>query len=74
MAPALPGEALRELAQRPRSIFTVAEQRSTARAYGTTAEVFDGMGHNLMVEPGWERVADRIDTFARSLVTRDPVA
>ncbi len=55
-------------------IFTVAEQRSTARAYGTTAEVFDGMGHNLMVEPGWERVADRVDTFVRSLLTRDPVA
>jgi pimeloyl-ACP methyl ester carboxylesterase len=49
-------------------VFTVREQRATARAYGTTAEVFDDAGHDLMLEPGWERVADRIDAFARGLV------
>jgi pimeloyl-ACP methyl ester carboxylesterase len=49
-------------------IFTVAEQRATARAYRTTAEIFDSMGHNLMVEPGWEHVADRVDSFFRGLV------
>jgi pimeloyl-ACP methyl ester carboxylesterase len=37
-----------------------AEVRATARAYGTTAEFFPRMGHNMMVEPGWRDVADRI--------------
>jgi alpha-beta hydrolase superfamily lysophospholipase len=31
----------------------------TARAYGTTAEFFD-MAHDVMLEPNWRRVADRI--------------
>ena len=55
-------------------IFTVAEQRATARAYRTTAEIFDTMGHNLMAEPGWERVADRIDSFVRGLVQQETPA
>jgi pimeloyl-ACP methyl ester carboxylesterase len=33
---------------------------ATALAYGTTAEIVSGMGHNMMVEPGWGAVADRI--------------
>jgi pimeloyl-ACP methyl ester carboxylesterase len=36
---------------------------ATARAYGTQAEFFPGMGHNMMLEPGWESVAERIDTW-----------
>lgn len=36
------------------------EVQATARAYGTEAEFFDDMGHNMMLEPGWEAVADRI--------------
>ena len=48
-------------------IFTVREEAATARAYGTSVEVFDGFGHNLMVEPGWQRVADRVDAFTRDL-------
>lgn len=36
------------------------EVRSTARAYKAEAVVFPGMGHNMMVEPGWRDVADRI--------------
>ena len=50
-------------------IFTVREQRATARRYGTALEVFDEAGHNLMSEPGWERVADRIDALARTLAS-----
>ena len=48
-------------------IFNVREETATARAYGTTVEVFDTMGHNLMGDVGWERVADRVDTFARAI-------
>ena len=36
---------------------------ATARAYGTQAEFFPDMGHNMMLEPGWESVAQRIDTW-----------
>jgi alpha-beta hydrolase superfamily lysophospholipase len=42
---------------------TTAEVRDTARAYGTSAEIFDAMGHNMMLEPGWETVAERIDSW-----------
>jgi hypothetical protein len=36
---------------------------ATARAYGTEAEFFPNMGHNMMLEPGWTAVAERIDTW-----------
>ncbi|MUL50012.1 alpha/beta hydrolase [Mycobacterium sp. CBMA293] len=36
------------------------EVHATARAFGTTAELFPGMGHNMMLEPQWRDVADRI--------------
>jgi non-heme chloroperoxidase len=32
----------------------------TARHYGREAGIFHGMGHGLMLECDWERVADRI--------------
>ncbi len=34
---------------------------AAARAYQTNAEFFPNMGHNMMVEPGWHAVAERID-------------
>ncbi len=36
---------------------------ATARAYRTEAEFFPNMGHNMMLEPGWEAVAKRIHTW-----------
>ena len=39
------------------------EINATARAYGTEAEFFPDMGHNMMLEPGWESVAERIDAW-----------
>jgi alpha-beta hydrolase superfamily lysophospholipase len=40
--------------------FITAEVRATATAYGTTAEIFPEMGHDMMVEPQWDAVAERI--------------
>jgi pimeloyl-ACP methyl ester carboxylesterase len=39
------------------------EVRATAHAYGTEAELFARMGHNMMLEPGWAQVAERIHTW-----------
>ena len=36
---------------------------ATARAYRTEAEFFPDMGHNMMLEPGWAAVAERIDSW-----------
>lgn len=44
-------------------VFSPADVRATAAAYGTTAQMFDGMAHNLMLEVGWERVAGTIATW-----------
>lgn len=49
------------------AIFTVQEEKATAQAYGTEAVVFPGMAHNMMSEPGWEAVADRIMQWGESL-------
>jgi pimeloyl-ACP methyl ester carboxylesterase len=45
---------------------TNAEVRATARAYRTEAEFFPDMGHNMMQEPAWRRVAERIDGWLRT--------
>jgi alpha-beta hydrolase superfamily lysophospholipase len=41
-------------------IISRGEVESTARAYGTTAEFFANMAHDMIVEDGWPAVADRI--------------
>ena len=41
--------------------FSQKEIHATARAYRTQAEIFPGMAHNMMLEPGWQAVAERID-------------
>lgn len=39
------------------------EVGATARAYRTEPEFFAGMGHDMMLEPGWQAVAERIDDW-----------
>ena len=39
------------------------QHRATGRAYGAQAEFFPDMGHNMMLEPGWQAVAERIDNW-----------
>ncbi len=39
---------------------SVKEVQATARAYCTRAELFPDMGHDMMLEPGWSAVANRI--------------
>jgi pimeloyl-ACP methyl ester carboxylesterase len=42
------------------ALFTPRMIRSTANAYGLRAEIFPDMAHVMMLEPGWQRVADYI--------------
>lgn len=42
---------------------TPSDVQATARAYGVQAEFFPDMGHNMMQEPGWAGVAQRIDAW-----------
>jgi pimeloyl-ACP methyl ester carboxylesterase len=44
------------------------EVRATARAYRTQAEFFPDVGHDMMLQPGWSAVAERIHMW---LGTRD---
>lgn len=47
--------------------FTVKEVHATARAYRTEAQILPGMGHNMMLEPGWPDVANRIESWLAGL-------
>jgi pimeloyl-ACP methyl ester carboxylesterase len=49
--------------------FTQAEVRATAAAYHTDAEMYAKMSHDMMLDPGWVNVAERIQAW---LETRDP--
>jgi pimeloyl-ACP methyl ester carboxylesterase len=42
---------------------TPSQVHATARAYGVKAEIFPNMGHDMMLENGWEFVAERISTW-----------
>ncbi len=41
-------------------ILTKDEVEATAKAYNTNAEFFSGMGHAMMLDSGWQAVADKI--------------
>jgi pimeloyl-ACP methyl ester carboxylesterase len=49
-------------AQCDRSV-TPQEVHATARAYRTQAEILPNMGHDMMLEPGWVAVTQRIHTW-----------
>lgn len=42
------------------AIVTPRETRSIAAVYGTEAEVFPDLAHDVMLEPGWRAVAERM--------------
>jgi pimeloyl-ACP methyl ester carboxylesterase len=42
------------------TLISAGEVEATARAYGTQAEFFPNMAHDMMLETGWQAVADRI--------------
>lgn len=46
--------------------FTQDEVRATATAYHVEAEIFPSMGHDMMLEPAWAAVAERIQAWLES--------
>ena len=42
------------------------QAEKAARYYGTEAEIFSDMGHVMMLEAGWQKVADRIIKWLRA--------
>jgi alpha-beta hydrolase superfamily lysophospholipase len=42
------------------AIFTEGEVRATARAYGVEANMIPDAGHDLMLDPAWSEVAERL--------------
>lgn len=49
------------------AIFPPKVVEKTAHAYGTTAKIYPAMGHNLMVDVGWETVANDLAEWLGSL-------
>lgn len=49
------------------AFFPPAMIESTARVYGVKAEIFPDMAHAMMLEPDWQRVANRISGWLDSV-------
>lgn len=47
------------------ALFTPREVKATARAYNTGAEIFPHMAHDMMLDVGWQNVAERIVEWLR---------
>ncbi len=45
------------------SVFSVDQVRQTAKAYKAELKLFQRMGHDLMLEPRWESVADAVNQW-----------
>jgi pimeloyl-ACP methyl ester carboxylesterase len=45
-----------------------------ARLYQTDAEIFPDMGHVMMLEPGWQTVAERIDGWLGAQGLQEQIA
>jgi hypothetical protein len=45
---------------------TTKKVHPTARVYRTEPEIFAGMGHDMMLEPGWPAIAECIHTWRAS--------
>ena len=48
------------------AIFSPREVKRTASRYNTEAIIFDNMGHDMMLEPGWARPAEAILSWLRT--------
>lgn len=47
------------------ALFSARQAERTAAFYGADTVVIAGLGHNLMMEPGWRQVADHIESWLK---------
>jgi pimeloyl-ACP methyl ester carboxylesterase len=45
------------------NVISINNVNATAKAYGTTAEFFPNMGHDMMLGAGWKPVAERMESW-----------
>ncbi len=50
------------------NLISTSEVKATAKAYNTQAEFFTGMGHAMMLDNGWQTVANRILNWLKELI------
>ena len=50
------------------ALFTPDEAQATARRHGTDAVVLEGLPHMLMLEPGWEQLAQTLRDWIKQVV------
>lgn len=48
-------------------IFNATEVAQTARAWNTEPVMFDGLGHDVMLDDGWEQVADHLASWVLAI-------
>ena len=63
---ALGGLRLRWFAPAADALVAIEQQRIGAQLLGCNLETFEGMGHALMLERGWEKVAQRVSDWLAS--------
>jgi len=47
------------------ALFTPAMAAAAAAGWGTTPVMLDGIGHDVMLDAGWERAADTLADWVR---------
>jgi pimeloyl-ACP methyl ester carboxylesterase len=65
--PSLVGAPVLVLGTDNDGFLAVDDVHRTARAHRTEAAIFRGLGHNMMLDQGWEAVADCIDGWLRDI-------
>jgi alpha-beta hydrolase superfamily lysophospholipase len=65
--PGLIGAPVLVLGTEDDGFLTVDDVRRTALAHRTEAAIFRGLGHDMMLDQGWESVADCIDAWLRDI-------
>jgi pimeloyl-ACP methyl ester carboxylesterase len=48
------------------AIVTQRQIRRTAAVYGAESEIFPGMGHDMMLEPNWVAVAEKMESWLKA--------
>ncbi len=56
------------------AIFEPHKIEATASDYNTTAVIFEGMAHDMMLEAGWEKVADQIISWLQQKNLQDDIS